>query len=404
MSEPFDRRRGTRGFAPLPEWAGVATRLIHGARRPDLNAGSVVAPIYPSTTFRYPPEYSPVAREGEHYLYAREGGPTPEPAAEILRQLEGGEAAQLFGSGMGALAATFVSLVRPGEEIVVLEEIYGGTRTFLNRWAASVGPQLRWIDSRAAHAPEEAIGEESRLVFLESPTNPLLTVHDIARWARRADAVGAILIVDNTFATPLNQKPLSLGADLVIHSATKYLGGHSDLLGGAVVGPRELVDRIDPGHLLGSVLDPWSAFLLHRSLKTLGLRVARQNTNARAVAEALRSHARVERVYYPGWNDASEEEIALRQMTGRGGMLSFDIAGGASAVHRFLHRLRLVEVASSLGGVESLVSAPSETSHRCLDPSERARLGIGEGLVRLSVGIEEPEDLIRDLHEALSGL
>jgi len=401
VTEAPKQRPPPAGFDRLPEWTGPATRLIHGARRADRNAGAVVPPLYTSTTYRFPPEFSPAEPHEPPYLYAREGHPTAEPPTEIIRQLEGGEAARLFGSGMGALAATFQSLLRPGDEVVAFADIYGGTRSLLSELGGASGIRVKWVYPEAARFPHEAVGEATRLVFLESPTNPLLSVHDLGAWASEADSVGALLVVDNTFATPLNQRPLALGADLVVHSATKYLGGHSDLMAGAVIGPQRLLDRIDAHRALGSVLDPWSAYLLNRSLKTLALRVARQNENARAIAHALRVHRSVARVYYPGWNSAEEETIAARQMTGRGGMVSFDLRGGAEAVRRFLHRLRFVEVASSLGGVESLVSVPRETSHRRLDAAERARLGIGDGLVRLSVGIEEAADLIRDLNEAL---
>ncbi|MHB1434895.1 MAG: trans-sulfuration enzyme family protein [Thermoplasmata archaeon] len=401
MTDPSEERPRRSGFDRLPEWAGPATRLLHGARRADRNAGAIVAPLYTSTNYRFPPEFSPAEPHDPPYLYAREGHPTAEPPAEILRQLEGGEAARLFGSGMGALAATFQSLVRTGDEIVAFADIYGGTRTLLAQLESGAGIRVRWVYPEENRRPHDVVGEATRLVFLETPTNPLLSVHDLGAWASEADSAGALLVVDNTFATPMNQRPLALGADLVVHSATKYLGGHSDLMAGAVVGPQRLIDRIDAHHALGSVLDPWSAYLLHRSLKTLGLRVARQNENARAVADALRVHPAVERVYYPGWNSVEEERIAARQMTGRGGMVSFDLQGGAAAVRGFLHRLRFVEVASSLGGVESLVSVPPDTSHRRLDAAERARLGIGDSLVRLSVGIEEAADLIRDLREAL---
>ncbi|MFG1530029.1 MAG: aminotransferase class I/II-fold pyridoxal phosphate-dependent enzyme [Thermoplasmata archaeon] len=400
MSERAQRTRPVR-FDPLPEWVGPATRLIHGARRPDRNAGAVVPPLYTSTTYRFPPEFSPAEPRDPPYLYAREGHPTAEPPAELIRQLEGAEAARLFGSGMGALAATFQSLVRTGDEVVAFADIYGGTRTLLTELEGALGIRVRWVTPDETRRPGDLVGPATRLVFLETPSNPLLTVHDIRAWASEADSAGALLIVDNTFATPVNQRPLSLGADLVVHSATKYLGGHSDLMAGVVVGPQGIIDRIDRHHTLGSVPDPWSAYLLHRSLKTLSLRVARQNENARAVATALRRHPAVERVYYPGWNSAEEEAVASRQMTGRGGMVAFDLRGGPTAVRRFLHRLRFVEVASSLGGVESLVSVPRETSHRGLGASERSRLGIGEGLVRLSLGIEETADLLRDLAEAL---
>jgi len=388
-------------FEPVPEWAGPSTRLVHGARRPEYNSGAVVPPIYPSTTFHFPSEFSESADRGGLYLYSRLANPTVEVPAELLRQLEGGESARLFGSGMGAFTSALLSLVKTGDEVVALDVLYGGTMSVLADLLPRFGVTLKFVSEREARTPETLLGERTRLVVIESPTNPILTVHDIARWAKAADEVGAVLLVDNTFATPINQNPLALGADLVLHSATKYLSGHSDVLAGGLVGPRNLLSRIDPKGDYGSTLDPYSAYLLGRSLKTLALRVARQNENGRRVAEALASHPLVHRVHYPGRASAEEEEIAARQMRGRGGMVSVSLKGGAETARRFLRRLRFVHVASSLGSVDSLASVPGLTSHRHLSPEERERRGIDEGLVRFSFGIEDPDDLVRDLTEAL---
>ncbi|EQD76838.1 Cys/Met metabolism, pyridoxal phosphate-dependent enzyme, partial [mine drainage metagenome] len=226
---------------------------------------------------------------------------------------------------------------------------------------------------------------------MSPPPNPLLRVHDIARWAEAAHRAGALLLVDNTFATPINQRPIPLGADLVVHSVTKYLGGHSDLIGGALVGSKALVDPIDPSANVGSTLDPFAAFLLDRSLKTLSLRMARHNENGRRVAEALATHPKLARVHYPGRASPEEEAIARRQMQGRSGVVSLSLARGASAIPTFLGRLRFVHVAASLGGVESLASVPGETSHRHLSAAERRARGIDDGLIRVSLGIEDAE-------------
>ncbi|MCI4365023.1 MAG: aminotransferase class I/II-fold pyridoxal phosphate-dependent enzyme [Thermoplasmata archaeon] len=388
-------------FDPIPEWAGVTTRLVHGGRRPELNAGAVAPPIYQTSTFHFPAAHSESADRGGLYLYSRLENPTVEVATEILRQLEGGEEARLFGSGMGAISSTILSLTRSGDEVVALQDLYGGTIDLLTDLLPRFGIRVRFVPPEANDAPETVLRPETRLVWLESPTNPTLTVVDIARWARAADAVGALLVVDNTFATPINQQPLSLGADLVVHSATKYLAGHGDLLAGALVGPEALLRRIDTKSVFGATLDPFAAFLLARSLRTLSLRVERQNENGRQVAAALARHAAVRRVFYPGRNSPVEEAIAARQMRGRGGMVSISLRGGAEAVDPFLKRLRLFHVASSLGSVESLVSAPGITSHRHLSPEELAARGIDGSVVRFSLGIEEPDDLVRDLTEAL---
>jgi cystathionine beta-lyase/cystathionine gamma-synthase len=392
---------GARGRTPrpLPAWAGPSTRLVHGGSRPDRNAGAIVYPIYQTSTFRYPAPHSEAA--DRPYFYSRYENPTVEAAAGALRQIEGGEAARLFASGMGAIGATVLSLTRPGDEIVALADVYGGTTDLLHDLRDRYGFGLRELPDREARSPETALGPETRLVLLETPTNPTMRVHDIARWASAADRAGALLAVDGTFATPINQNPLSLGADLVIHSGTKYLGGHADLLAGAVVGPAGLIGRIDPRYAYGATLDPFAGFLLHRSLKTLALRVARHNENGAAVAAALARHPAVAQVHYPGRASPEEEAIAARQMRGRGGMVALSLRGGAPAVERFLGALELVQVASSLGGVESLVSVPVQTSHRHLSAPELAARGIDPSLVRLSLGIEETADLLRDLTSAL---
>ncbi|NNN17000.1 MAG: PLP-dependent transferase [Thermoplasmata archaeon] len=404
MSEEPSRPPPRRGFEPLPEWVGPTTRLVHGARRPELNAGAVVPPIYQTSTFHYPASHSESAAHGSVYLYTRNLNPSHEGPAEIIRQLEGAETARLFGSGMGAITTTLLSLLQPGDEVVALEGLYGGSLGILRGLLPKFGVRVRWVSDEAAHEPEEAVGSSARLVFLESPTNPLLRVHDIARWAQAAHRAGALLLVDNTFATPINQRPIPLGADLVVHSVTKYLGGHSDLVGGVLAGSKELVDPIDPSANVGAALDPFAAFLLDRSLKTLSLRMARHNENGRRVAQALSPHPELARVHYPGRASPEEEAIARRQMQGRSGMVSLSLARGASAIPKFLGRLRFVHVAASLGGVESLASVPGETSHRHLSATERRTRGIDDGLVRVSLGIEDPEDLIRDLTEALDAL
>ncbi len=396
-----DRARPRR-FEPLPEWVQPATRLVHAGRLPDLNAGAIAPPIYQTSTFRYPAEYSEAAAQGHVHMYSRLSNPSVDGPSEVLRQLEGGEEARLFASGMGATSAVLLSLLRTGDEVVALETLYGGTTDLLEDLGARFRLQVRTVPPDAAEAPESLVRRGTKLVWLESPTNPTLTLVDLRRWAEAADSVGAVLVVDNTFATPINQNPIALGADLVVHSATKYLGGHSDLVGGAVVGPTALLGRIDPKYALGAPMDPFAAFLLARSLKTLDVRMARHNATGVQVAAALKDHPAVARVHYPGHHGPPEEALARRQMRGRGGMIALSLRGGAEAVPRFLKRLRLVQVAASLGGVESLVSVPAATSHRHLSKSQLAARGIDPGLVRISLGLEDPGDLVRDLSEALT--
>jgi cystathionine beta-lyase/cystathionine gamma-synthase len=388
----------------LPPWVGPTTRLVHGARRPDWNAGSVVPPIYQTSTYHFPSEFSEASEHGNTYLYTRSDNPSVEVPAELIRQLEGGDGVRLFASGMGAISATVLSLVGPGDEVVAAGGLYGGSTDLLSDLLPRFHVRVRTVSDAAAQQPESILRERSRLVLLETPTNPLLRVQDIARWAAACDRAGAMLVVDNTFATPINQNPLALGADLVVESATKYLGGHSDLVAGALVGPRGLVDRVDAKFYFGATLDPFAAYLLGRSLKTLALRVERQNQSGARVAEAAAAHPAVARVHYPGRASAEEEAIAARQMRGRGGVVSLSLRGGRTAVDRFLRSLRFVHVASSLGGVESLASVPRLTSHRHLTPTELAAAGIDDGLVRIAFGIEDSADLVRDVTEALDAL
>ena len=388
-------------FRRLPTWAGPATRLVHGGLRPELNAGAVVPPIYQTSTFRYPAPYSEAAAHGATYLYSRNANPTVEAAEELVRDLEGGGAARLFGSGMGALTSMLLSVLGRDRELLVPTGLYGGTSGFVREVLPRYGVVVREIPEDPETDPDRWVRPSTSVVLLETPTNPVLRVHDIRAWSDAAHRHGALVVVDNTIASPVNQRPLELGADAVMHSATKYLGGHADLTAGAVVTSRKVLARIDPHQRLGTPLDPFAAFLLHRSLKTLGLRMARINANAAEVVDALARHRAVARVHYPGRGGPVDERIARRQMRGRGGLVSCSLRGGLPTTDRLLRRLRVFEVASSFGGVESLVSLPRQTSHRYLSAEERAASGIDPGFVRLSVGIEEPEDLVRDLREAL---
>lgn len=401
MSDPRSRSRKDYPFQPLPPDAGPTTRLVHAGRRPDYNAGSVTYPIYATSNFRFPAEYSETKERGHAYLYTRVSNPTVEGAAEPIRALEGGEEVRLFASGMGATTTTVLSLVKSGETIVAPENLYGGTLDLLTGTVARLGIHVRLLTDAEAAEPERHIPPGTRLLWLESPTNPILRVFDIQRWAEAAHRAGALLAVDNTFATPINQRPLSLGADLVMHSATKYFGGHSDLIAGVLVGSSELLSQVDVHSEFGAHLEPFTAFLLARSVRTLALRVQRHNENAEAIAKAMRNHPNVAQVFYPGWSSPEEEAIVQRQMRGRGGMVSIDIRGGLPQARKVLAQLHLFEVAGSLGGVESLVCLPCETSHRHLNETELARRGIPLGLARLSIGIEDAPDLIRDLTHAL---
>lgn len=318
---------------------------------------------------------------------------------------EGAEEATSFSTGMAAINNTLMALLAPGRRVVSIKDSYGATYLHLTELLPGYGVRCDLVETEDISALESAIGQGCDLVYVESPTNPTLKVVDLARVFRAASAVGAISVVDNTFATPINQNPLEMGADLVVHSATKFICGHNDALGGVVCGSRELVSKIYRyRELTGSALDPFSAYLLLRSLKTLALRVCRQNENALAVAEFLAEQPAVNEVYYPGLAHHPGHAVAARQMRGFGGVLSFDLNGGLEAIRIFLPRLKYAYMAANLGQVATVVGPPAATSHVECTAEERAAAGIPEGLVRYSVGIENVEDLKVDLARALVGL
>jgi cystathionine gamma-synthase len=336
------------------------------------------------------------------HIYGRNTNPTVAAFEEKVRILEGAEAATSFASGMAAISNTLFTLLSPGDRVVSVKDTYGGTNKVFIEFLPRFGIEVALCETGDHKAIEAAIATRCKVVYLESPTNPTVKVLDLARLARAGHRCGAAVVVDNTFATPINQQPLKLGADLVIHSATKFLGGHADALGGVVCGPRDLVARIYHfREITGACLEPMSAYLLLRGMKTLHLRIARQNQSAMKIAQHLESHPKVERVFYPGLKSHEHHAIARKQMSGFGGVLSFAIQGGFDAVKSFLPRLRYAHLAANLGAVETVAGPPATTSHVESTKQERASAGIPEALIRYSVGIEDPEDLIADLKQAL---
>lgn len=322
-----------------------------------------------------------------------------------MRRLEGAAAATSFASGMAAISNTLFTLLTPGDRVVSVKDTYGGTNKLFLEFLPRMRIDVTLCDTTDDVAIEAAIAQGCQVVYLETPTNPTLKVVDLARLSAVAHRVGAVVVADNTFATPLNQRPLELGADLALHSATKFLGGHGDALGGVVCGDAALVARIyHYREITGAALDPHAAYLLLRGIKTLGLRIARQNASALQIAQALETHPAVAQVFYPGLTSHPQHKIARRQMRGFGGVLSFTLHGGFDAVRELLPRLRYAHRAANLGAVETVVGPPATTSHVESAPEERAAMGIPEGLVRYSVGIEEPDDLLADLTAALETL
>ena len=376
----------------------LETRLVRSGLGTDPRTGAISTPIHPSATFAHPG-----LGQTTGFDYSRTVNPTRKVLEEALAGLEGGARALAFSSGMAALTTLFM-LFRPGDHLVVTEDLYGGTYRVLDRVFAAYGLDVSYVDTSDTDAVEAAFRPRTRAVIVESPTNPLLKVADLPALAEVAHRRGAILVVDSTFLTPCLQRPLELGADVVVHSATKYLGGHNDLLAGILVAlEEEAGERLAfLQNTTGGVLDPFQSWLLVRSVKTLAVRMERQCATALALARFLAGHPAVTRVYYPGLPDHPGHGLLARQAAGFGAMLSFRLRS-AVRLERFLERLRLITFAESLGGVETLVTVPSLQTHCDMPAPLRERLGITDDLVRLSVGLEAAEDLMEDLDQALRG-
>ena len=381
----------------LAVWAGEAESLVQGATQ---------VPVVYSAAYGYPDvdAWLDVALgRAPGHIYSRNTNPTVGAFEEKVRLLEGAQAATSFASGMAAVSDTLFALLSPGDRVVSVKDTYGGTNKLFLDFLPRIGVQVDLRDTSDHEVIEAAISEGCRVVYLETPTNPTLKVMDIARLSAAAHDVGAVAITDNTFATPINQNPLALGADLVIHSATKFLGGHADALGGVVCGDPELVAAaFHYREITGATLDPMAAFLLLRGTKTLALRIGRQNESALRIARWLQEQPAVAAVYYPGLESHPLHDVAARQMRGYGGVLSFMLEGGFEAVKRVLPRLRLAHRAANLGAVETIAGPPATTSHVECTAEEREAMGIPEGLIRYSVGIEDAGDLIADLTQALA--
>jgi cystathionine gamma-lyase len=376
---------------------GFATLAIHAGQDADPATGATVVPIYATSTYTQ-------EALGKHkgYEYSRSGNPTRTALETCLAALEGGERGLAFASGLAATTAVF-SLLKPGDEVVAAADLYGGTYRLLERVFKPWGLVARYTEDSSPAGFARLMTPATKMVWLETPTNPLLQLLDIEAIGVVAHQGGALLAVDNTFASPYLQQPLRLGADLVIHSTTKYLGGHSDVVGGAVIGRRDLLQPIAfYQNAAGGVPGPFDAWLTLRGLKTLAVRMERHCANARRLAGWLAEQSQVERVYYPGLPSHPGHDLARRQMSDFGGMISLRLKGGADAARRFLPRTKLFSLAESLGGVESLVCHPATMTHASIPPATRQARGVDDGLIRLSVGIEEAADLQEDLRQALA--
>lgn len=389
---------GAAGAAPPEAALGFETRAIHAGQPADATTGAVNVPLYLSSTYA---QSSPGVFKG--YDYSRTANPTRGAYERCVADLEGGRFGFAFASGCVA-TATVMHLVKAGEHVVACDDLYGGSVRLFDRVLGEHGLAFSYVDLSAPEALAAAMRPETRLVWIETPTNPLLKLIDIAAVAEIAHAHGALLAVDNTFMSPYFQRPLALGADVVVHSTTKYVNGHSDLVGGVAVTDDEgLAERLAfLSNSVGGVQSTFDAWLCMRSLKTLAVRMQAHERNAVAVARFLEGHPKVARTIYPGLPSHPQHGLAKRQMSGFGGMVSFRIEGGLAAATAFLERVRIFTLAESLGGVESLVEHPAIMTHASLPPAQREALGIDDGLIRLSVGIETEADLIADLEGALA--
>jgi cystathionine beta-lyase/cystathionine gamma-synthase len=381
------------------------TAAVHGAAELEKRNGPLATPIYQTSTFRVTDNDQQLRATHTDSFYTRYGNPTNTVAERTIAELERVDAALTFASGMGAITTTIMALLKAGDHIVAQRDIYGGVTKFLSQWLPKMGIETTFVDTTDYAQHEKAIRPNTRLLHVESPTNPMLRIVDLKKVTAIARQHGLISMIDATFGTPINQHPAESGIDLVMHSGTKYLAGHTDLICGVVAGRADLIEQIHATRTtLGNCMDPHASWMLVRGLKTLAVRVARQNENALRVAEFLEQHAKVRRVHYPFLKSHPQQALARAQMSGGGGMVSFEVEGTGQDACRVSEALRLFSLAPSLGGVESLVSLPMMTSHAMIPVEDRRKTGVSDQMLRLSVGIENAEDLIADLEQALQAV
>ncbi|NJE04676.1 cystathionine gamma-synthase [Thermococcus sp. M36] len=373
-----------------------STRAIHVGEEPEgMQHGDVVSPIHLSTTFAK----KSVREVEEGYVYSRSGNPTRDALERKLAALENAKYGLAFSSGLAAESTILLALLKKGDHVVAFDDLYGGTKRLFNQVMERFGIEFTYVDAREPENVGTAIKENTKMVWLETPTNPLLKLADIKAIAEIAHERDIIVVVDNTFASPYFQNPLDLGADVVLHSVTKYLGGHSDVVGGAVmVNDDEIHEKLRfHQNAVGAILSPFDSWLVMRGIKTLAVRMERHEKNAMTIARYLEEHPLVEKVYYPSLHSHPQHELAKRQMRGFGGMLSFELKGGLEKAVKFIESLEVFALAESLGGVESLIELPAIMTHASVPREEREKVGIKDSLIRVSVGIEDVEDLIEDL-------
>ena len=381
------------------------TKAVHGAASLEKKNGPLSTPIYQTSTFEVTDNQEQVRATETDRFYTRYGNPTHTVAEKAIAELEHTEAALLFSSGMAAITTSLLTFVKAGDHIVTQRDIYGGVTKFLSQWLPKLGIETTFVDTNDIEQHARAIRPNTKIVHIESPTNPIVKVVDLEKIVALARKHNLITTIDSTFATPINCRPAEWGIDLVVHSGTKYFGGHSDLICGIATGRRDLIDQIH--HLrttLGCSMDPHAAFLLLRGIKTLAVRVQRQNENALRVAEFLSAHPQVRAVHYPMLPESPYRELASKYLAGGGGVVAFEVDGSGEDACRVAEGFSLFTLAPSLGGVDSLVSIPVLTSHAMIDPDLRRKMGVTEQMIRLSVGVENAEDLIADLEKGLAVL
>jgi methionine-gamma-lyase len=383
---------------------GFSTKAVRGGEKPD-SLGAVATPIYETSVFAFTNTrqlIDVISEKAGGYLYTRFDNPTVRAVERKMAILEEAEDAAAFSSGMATITTTILTVVSKGDHIVASRDLYGGTLTFFQEMLPKFGVEVTLVDAASLNEVEEAIKKNTRVIYAETPTNPTLKIVDLSKLASIAKKHGITIIVDSTLATPYNLKPIEFGIDVVVHSATKYLGGHNDVTAGIVCGSKEFIQKLKRARkIFGGTLDPVAAWLLLRGLKTLALRMERHNKNGMQVAKFLVKHPKIARVYYPGLPSHPQHKLAKKQMRGYGGVVSFEVKGNFEKTVRFVENLKLCLLAASLGGTETLVTQPATSSHYFISPEQRQKLGITDQLIRLAIGIEDAEDIIADLKQAL---
>jgi len=379
------------------------TKAVRGNSELHKKNGPLATPIYQTSTFEVTDNEQQLRATPTDMFYTRYGNPTVTAAEKVIAELEGTEAALVFASGMGAITTTILALLKAGDHVVAQADIYGGATKFFGQWLPKFGVETTFVDTTDYAQHERAIRPNTKLLYIESPTNPMLRVVDLKRVAGIGKKQGLMTMIDSTFATPINCRPAEFGIDLIMHSATKFFAGHSDLICGAIAGRAELLDKIHSTRTtLGGSMDPHAAWLLLRGMKTIAVRVQRQNDAALQIAQYLAGHDKVRQVYYPFLENHPQRSLAMEQMAGGGGVLSFEVEGTPDDARKVSEALTLFTLAPSLGGVDSLVCIPSLTSHAMIPAEHRKKMGVTDQLIRLSVGIEHLDDLIADLEQALA--